>query len=177
MIQYWQMAFGREPIPNVIHIDVPQAPPSQIVRLPTSFVMTLEVMPTLSPVNSDDDPDDDDSGDDGECWKYVGVDMEPINSDALDESSDSDEDAAPGRRSIAGRISLHGNSSLLPSGLSKRAGRKVDFINKIGNCATAPNPNVIVRAELHPGPRSVMKAFDMQGKGNKKGLDPNMYCE
>jgi hypothetical protein len=61
-----------------------KAPPSQIVRLPTSFVMTLEAMPTLSPVNSDDDPDDDDEGDDGECWKYVGVDMEPIDSDALD---------------------------------------------------------------------------------------------
>jgi hypothetical protein len=172
------MAFGGEPIPNVVHVDVTQgAAPSPTVMIPTSFVMTLKVMPTDDAVNNGDDPDDDDDDDDGECWKYVGIDVEPVDSDALDESSDSEEDAAPDKRSIAGRISLEGTSSLLSPGLSKRAGHELVYINKIGNCATTPNPNVIVRAEIHPGPQAVMKAFDMQATGDKHGLDPKMYCE
>jgi hypothetical protein len=171
------MTFGREPIPNIVHVDITQgAAPSPTVMMPTSFVMTLEIIPTGDVDNNDDDPNDDDD-DDGECWLYVGVDVEPIDADALDVSTDSEEDAAPDKRSIAGRISLHGTSSLQSPGLSKQAGQQVVFINKIGNCAVTPNPNVIVRAEIHPGSQAVMKAFDMQGTGDKHGLDPNMYCE
>jgi hypothetical protein len=171
------MAFGKEPIPHVIHIDVPKdGSPSPTKVLPTTFVMTVVAIPTIGVGNGASSLNG--NGDDDEtCWKYIGVDIEPIDSDAIGEATDSgDEDDLLDKRSIAGRILLDRKSSLLLPGLSKRAGDLV-YINQIGSCAVTPTPNVIVRAEIHPGPQVVMRPFNMQGTGDKNGLDPNMYCK
>lgn len=137
-------------------------------------------MPTTG-VDTDVDENPNDDDDDDGCWKYVGVDTEPTDSNDLDdEFSDSDEEATPVKRSVAGRISLGQKfSAQLPS-LTKRVAGRIKYINKIGKCKPTPTPNVIVKSEIHPGPRSAMLPFNLQGTGDSigvNGLDPNLYCK
>lgn len=170
------MALGKEPIPNVVHVDLPTegATPTETARIRTSFVITLSVLAT--PAVSTDDPNEDDEDGDA-CWVYVGVDAEPIDPDTIDEASDDEDDLTPSRRSVAGRISLDETPSILLPSLTKRRKMKEEYINKIGSCAATPTPNVIKRREIYPQAQFAMQPFDMGSSGNQHGLDPNLYCE
>lgn len=166
------MAFGRMPIPHVVHIDVPQPAPSTTVVMPTSFVMTLAVVPTINPSQDANGGSDADLG---KCWRYVGIDIEPIDSDALDEASSDDENDPPNKRNIAGRVSLD-EIQQYDSPLLKR-GKGVTYIKNIGGCDTPINGKGILRAKPHPKVNAVMGPFNIQATGPKHGLDPNMWCE